>query len=143
MARPDIELRPGEIIIHDGAMNRVVNKMNIQGGSAYLTNQRFMRFKQSTGMQLLIGLFALLFKDKPDFEVELGNIQSITRGKQGLNKNVIMMTLNDGVEYKLVCNKFDQWMQGFADAYDSNGRFSFNDLGSEQWAIQSSTQTTV
>ena len=48
MARPELELRPDETVIHDGSMSRVVSKMHIQGGSAYLTNQRFMRFKQST-----------------------------------------------------------------------------------------------
>ena len=54
-----------------------------------------------------------------------------------------MMMLNDGTEYKLICSKFDQWMQSFADAYAANGRFSFNNLGAEQWAIQPASQTTT
>jgi len=143
MAKPDLELRPDETVIHDGPMSNVISKMHIQGGSAYLTEQRFMRFKQSTGMMLLIGVIAFLFKDKPDFEVELGDIKSIARGKQGINKNVIMMTLTDGTEYKLICAKFDKWMQAFAEAYVANGRFSFNSLGVDQWAIQPTSQTTA
>ena len=141
MAKPDLELRPNEAVIHDGPMSNVISKMNVQGGSAYLTEQRFMRFKQNTGMMLLIGVIAFLFKDKPDFEVELGDIKSIARGKQGINKNVIIMTLIDGTEYKLICSKFDKWMQAFADAYAANGRYSFNELGVDQWAIQPSSQT--
>ena len=81
MARPTLELRSGEVVIHDGSMSRVYSKLNVEMGSAYLTDQRFMRFKQSTGLQLLIGLFAFLMKDKPDFEVELGHIKSFARGK--------------------------------------------------------------
>ena len=136
MAKPELELRPDESIVHDGPMSRILGKMNIQGGSAYLSNQRFMRFKQSTGLQMLIGLFAFLFKEKPDFEVELGDIKTIARGKQGFNKNVIMMTLTDGTEYKLICTKFDQWIEAFENAYKANGRFSFNTLGADQWAVQ-------
>jgi len=141
MAKPNLELRPDETVIHDGPMSKVISKMSVQGGSAYLSEQRFMRFKQNTGMMLLIGAISFLFKDKPDFEVELGDIKSIARGKQGLNKNVIMMTLTDGTEYKLICSKFDKWMHAFAEAYAANGRFTFNELGSEQWAIQPSTHT--
>jgi hypothetical protein len=136
MARPKLELRSGEVVFHDGSMSRVYGKLSVEIGSAYLSNQRFMRFKQSSGLQVLIGLFAFLVKDKPDFEVELGDIKSLARGKQGINKNVIMMTLNDGTEYKLICTKFDDWMRAFEEAYQSNGRYTFNSLGIDQWAIQ-------
>ena len=136
MARPTLELRAGEVVIHDGSMSRVYSKLNVEMGSAYLTDQRFMRFKQSTGLQLLIGLFAFLMKDKPDFEVELGHIKSFARGKQGINKNVIIMTLDDGTEYKLICTKFDGWMQAFEEAYRANGRYSLTALGGDQWATQ-------
>jgi hypothetical protein len=136
MARPKLELRSGEVVFHDGSMSRVHGKLSVEIGSAYLSNQRFMRFKQSSGLQVLIGLFAFLVKDKPDFEVELGDIKSLARGKQGINKNVIMMTLNDGTEYKLICTKFDDWMRAFEEVYQSNGRYTFNSLGIDQWAIQ-------
>lgn len=136
MARPKLELRSGEVVFHDGSMSRVYGKLSVEIGSAYLSDQRFMRFKQSSGLQVLIGLFAFLVKDKPDFEVELGDIKSLARGKQGINKNVIMMTLNDGTEYKLICTKFDDWMRAFEEAYQSNGRYTFNSLGIDQWAIQ-------
>jgi hypothetical protein len=136
MARPKLELRSGEVVFHDGSMSRVYGKLSVEIGSAYLSNQRFMRFKQSSGLQVLIGLFAFLVKDKPDFEVELGDIKSLARGKQGINKNVIMMTLNDGTEYKLICNKFDDWMKAFEEVYQANGRYTFNSLGIDQWAIQ-------
>ncbi|GJM40166.1 MAG: hypothetical protein DHS20C20_04480 [Ardenticatenaceae bacterium] len=139
MARPEFEMRSEEFLVHDGPMSRALGKMNVQGGSAYLSNQRFMRFKQSIGLQLLIGLFAFLFKDKPDFEVELGDIKAIARGKQGFNKSVILMALHDGTEYKLICTKFDEWMRAFEEAYGANGRYTFHSLGTDQWAIQPQT----
>lgn len=140
MAKPEIIFNPGENLIHEGSMSRILSRMNIQGGSAYLTNERFLRFKQSTGLQILIGLLAFLFKDKPDFEVALGEIKGLARGKQGLNKNVILMTLNDGSEYKLICTKFDQWMERFGEAYLANGRFTLTALSEEQWAVQPATR---
>jgi len=143
MAKPELELRPNETVLHDGPMSRVLGKMGGNGGSAYLSNQRFMRFKQNNGLQILIGLLAFLLKEKPDFEVELGDIKSIARGKQGINKNVIIMTLTDGTEYKLICSKFDKWMQAFEEAYQANGRYSFNMLGTDQWAIQPSSSTNT
>ena len=136
MAKPELTLNPGENVIHDGSMTRVISNMNIQGGSAFLTNERFIRYKHSTSLQILIGLFAFLFKDKPDFEVSLSEIRTLSRGKQGFNKNVILMTTGDGAEYKLICNKFDQWMQGFADAYTANGRFTLSSLGEDNWVVQ-------
>lgn len=136
MARPTLELRSAESVFHDGSMSRVYGKLSVEIGSAYLTNQRFMRFEQSSGLQVLIGLFAFLVKDKPDFEVALSEIKSLARGKQGINKNVIMMTLHDGTEYKLICTKFDDWMRAFEEAYRANGRYSLNSLGADHWATQ-------
>jgi len=136
MAKPDIELRSHEHIIHKGSMSYVRNKMHIQGGSAYLTNQRFIRFQQNTKLQVLIGLFAFLLKEKPDFEIELSEIQSIQRGNQGINKNVIRLKTTDGTEYKLICKKFDSWMAAFQTAYEGFPSFKLFMVGQEQWAVQ-------
>ena len=136
MAKPEIELRPGEQLLKDGPMNRVRSKMHIQGGSAFLTNHRFMRFQQSSSMQFLIGLLAFLFKDKPDFEVTLDQIRTIERTKQGLNKNALILRTADGEEYKLICTKFDEWMQAFQSAYDHMPTYNLFEIEKEKWAVQ-------
>ncbi len=136
MAKPDLELRTGEQIIHNGLMSYVRSKIHIQGGSAYLTTQRFMRFQQNTKVQVLIGVFAFLLKEKPDFEIELSEIQSIRRGKQGINKNVILLKTTDGTEYKLICKKFDEWMAAFQTVYEGFPHHKMFMIAQEQWAVQ-------
>ncbi len=57
-------------------------------------------------------------------------------GKQGINKNVILLKTTDGTEYKLICKKFDEWIAAFQTAYEGFPHHKMFMIAQEQWAVQ-------
>ena len=137
MAKTDFELHDGETLIFEGKLNHIKGTLNITEGTGFLTDKRLVRYEANMTLKALIGLLALLFKQKFDFEIPLSDIQSIKRKQKGLNKkHAFYLTKTDGTEMQLVSFKLNDLIAGFQQAFDQNPGLTFSQLGQEEWVVR-------
>jgi hypothetical protein len=88
----------------------IKGKLNVQLGRYELTANRLTFFGKSRAYMmfgLLGALLALLAKGKRALDLELSQITAIARGKYGLNKKILDVTMADGTVHRLGLDKFD------------------------------------
>ena len=141
MAKTDFELQDGEVLLYQGTLNSIKGKLNVQEGTGYLTNKRLVRYQGNTMLKAMIGLLALFFKQKIDFDIPLNEISAIKRKQTGLNKkNAFYLTTAAGTEMQLICFKMNDLIEAFKKAYDRNPKLSFSELGQGEWQVQAAAQ---
>lgn len=136
VVKTDFKLLEGEELRFEGILKLVKSTFNIQSGTAFLTNKRFVRYKYNDNLRRLIGSLAYLFKEQLDFEILLSDIRAITRAKQGLNPNVLIITTVDGNQVKIICFRLKEWIAAFQEAFDQHPHCGMFDMGQDKWAIQ-------
>ncbi|SDZ04585.1 hypothetical protein SAMN05660462_01649 [Proteiniborus ethanoligenes] len=102
-----------EKIIMQGIANRVKSTFNVQNGYGILTNQRFIYSKHSLAKIALIGVLVNLTKGDYEFDIPLSEIKEITRGKQGISKNVLVITKKNDETFKFAVTKYIEWEIAF------------------------------
>ena len=109
-----MQLEPGEQIVKEGKGSTYIKgKLNNSQGNLVLTNRRLV-FDQMSPIVYMFGILGMLLlgpllPKKTVVNLPLGQIASFSRGKFGLNKNVMVLGTADGTQYRFGVSKFDQW----------------------------------
>ena|SRR5438046_753857 len=88
-------------------------------GRFELTPTRIKYYQRSSLFLMFGALGALLQRasgGKLALEVEFAKIASVAHGKYALNKKILDFTMIDGAQYRLVIEKFDQFVEAFTKA---------------------------
>jgi hypothetical protein len=116
-----VKLNDGEQVFkEDGSARYAKGKLNVSPGKLVLTNQR-LGFERNNPVAAAFGLLGLLLLSpilprKLVVDLPLGQIASFTRGKYGINQNVVVVSAHDGAEYRFIVSKFDAWAPVLAQA---------------------------
>ncbi|MFA5523139.1 MAG: hypothetical protein WDA24_02170 [Tissierellales bacterium] len=102
-----------EKIIMQGLANRIKGTFNVQNGHGILTNQRFIYSKHNLAKIAVMGVLVNLTEGDYEFHIPVSEIKEVTRGKQGLSKNVLVITQNNGEVYKFAVTKYMEWEIAF------------------------------
>jgi hypothetical protein len=111
-------LQPGEqIVFQDRDVRYIKGKLNAAPGTLSLTNQR-LAFEQQTLVASVIGFLGMALLDhlgpvlpsKVTASLSPAQVASFSRGKWGLNRNVIRLRAADGAGYTFVVSEFDTWV---------------------------------
>lgn len=112
-----MKLQPGEqILFQDRDVRYIKGKLSAAPGTLTLTNQR-LAFEQQTLIGSVIGFLGMALLDhlgpvlpnKVAVSLSPTQIVSFSRGKWGLNPDVIQLKAADGAEYTFVVSEFDTW----------------------------------
>lgn len=103
----------GNEIIKSEAVGYLKSKINLQQGMLFMTNKKITLEAHKTGVSGL-GLLGNLLKKKVEkvntiFDIEFNNIQSVTQGKHGLQKNVIEITDKQNTTYRIIVKNYQEW----------------------------------
>lgn len=102
----------------------IKGKLNVQLGRYELTDSRIIFYGKSKAFMMfgaLGALLAMLAKGKRALDIELDAVQSVERGKYGLNKKVLDITMADGTVHRLGIDKFDQLSAVLRDQLSRHG----------------------
>lgn len=128
-----IELLPDETILKKGFASHLESKMKLRSGTGYLTNQRFMYYRSRLPWLLDGELTTLLFPRVMAIEIPLHSIASISRGKYGLNKNVLIIKTKMGQEHSLIMEKFEKWFSALSDALLTHQGMELVESAGQTW----------
>lgn len=94
------------------------SKWRLQLGRFELTATRIIFYKRS-GFWMLFGALGLLLSrgtsGKRALDLEVSKITSAVRTKHGFNKNVLEVTMADGVKHRLSIDKYDAFVAPLGD----------------------------
>lgn len=97
-----------EIVLMQGFCNQVTRFGFSKNGSAILTNHRIVVNKNSTMKMVAIGILANLTRGSYDYEIPLGEIESIQDGKYGFSRTIVF-NMKNGDRYELYFTKREEW----------------------------------
>ena len=106
-----------KVKIHDFC-NYIKNSLVTQQGYGTLTNQRFIFSKHSLVKCIVMDELIDVTKANYDFDIPLCNIHSISKGRHGFNKNILVIKLNQGDVYKFSVNHYSIWETAFKDVME-------------------------
>lgn len=106
-----MKLRDGEQSVKSGSASYIKGKLNAAPGVLTLTDQRLV-FSQRNAVFAAFGLIGallgMLSKGKDVVDLPLGQIAGFSRGKYGINTNVVVIETRDGQTHRFGA-KFDDW----------------------------------
>lgn len=105
-----------ERILIQGLCNRVKNPLYVENGHGMLTNQRFIYSKHNLAKIAVMGLLVNLTKGDFEFDIPILEIKSVIQGRQGVSKNVIVITTIKGDTFKFAVTKYQEWDIAFRNA---------------------------
>jgi hypothetical protein len=108
-----------EIVIKEGLCNRVKSKLYVQNGHGLLTNKRFIYAKHSLAKIAVMGVLVNLTKGDYDFAIPISEIVSLSEGKQGVSKTIIINT-KSGKSYNFYFNDRQRWIIEFNNLIANN-----------------------
>ncbi|MHB1314791.1 MAG: hypothetical protein ACYCX2_04805 [Christensenellales bacterium] len=88
-------------------------------GTFTLTDRRLELEGKSSAVSFLFGLLGSIFAPrKIQASIRLDRINSIARGKHGLNKNVLEITANGAENYRFIVPgyEYEEWEKAIKDA---------------------------
>lgn len=108
-----------EKIVMEGLANRVKGTFNVQNGRGILTDHRFIYSRHKLSKIIAIGALVNLTQGDYEFEIPLSDIASVSRGKQGLSSNVLVIETKGGDSYKFAVTKYLEWEIAFNNVLSS------------------------
>ena len=102
-----------EKIVMEGLCNHIKGTFNVQNGRGILTNQRFIYSRHKLSKIIAIGALVNLTQGDYEFEIPISDIKGISRGKQGLSSNVLVIETKSGDSYKFAVAKYIEWEIAF------------------------------
>lgn len=103
----------GEKIIKEERIGYLKSKMMMMQGVLQLSEGRIKLEAHKTGVAGF-GIIGSIIKRKVEseifgFNVPLSDITSVTQGKHGVNKNVLVIQLIDKIEYRILVKDYTEW----------------------------------
>ncbi|MEZ4404495.1 MAG: hypothetical protein R3B06_31030 [Kofleriaceae bacterium] len=90
----------------------IAGKLNVRFGKVDLTASE-LQVRVVSPIYRMFGLIGMLLgrraKGKLALTVPLGRVRSVTRGKYGLNKKILDVTVDDGQCHRLMVDDFDRF----------------------------------
>lgn len=118
---PKFPLLEEELIAFESDAIWLKSTFGVKTGRLYLTNLRLIYAQNNNSFGHLFGIIGLLIAQflspkKPTIDVYLKNIKSVQRTKYGFNKNVLNLTDNKGMVYRLSFAKklVEPWLSEFS-----------------------------
>ncbi len=107
------ELLEKEGIEKEEKVGYLKSSMNLLQGTLYLTPNRILLNAHKTGVGGF-GILGSILKRKVEstnygFDLTFEEIKAINRGKHGIQKNVLEITSNDDITYRIMVKNFDEW----------------------------------
>lgn len=97
------ELDPGEGIIKEEGAMYLKSVLNAQRGRLYLTTKRVLFLKAVNSIQSLVGVSAVVCN------IPRGAVKGISQSNQGFNKNVLVISVSNGSQYRFLVNDYSSW----------------------------------
>jgi hypothetical protein len=126
-----------ESVLLQSRGGHIKGKLSVDLGRFDLTAQRIVFYKWSYWYRMfgLIGmLLAMRSRGTVALELELGQISGLARGKYGINKKVLDVTVG-GTTHRLTLDNYDAFAVAVRDAIAQRGR-QVVQTGEEAWSIQ-------
>jgi hypothetical protein len=117
-------LVPTEAVLFQTRGMLILGKLRVHPVRYELQSDRIVVWKQSRillGLGLIGLLFAAKMRGKRHLDLELSQIRKYARGKYGLNKRVLDVTLADGAMHRLIIDKFDPFVDGLSQQLAARG----------------------
>lgn len=115
----------------------IKGKMNVVFGRVELT-ARAVVFHQRSRLWMMFGLLGALLsmrsRGKRALELELTAISQLARGKYGLNKKILDVTMADGSTHRLMVDKYDDFTAQLRDQLARGARLE--PAGDERWTVR-------
>lgn len=109
-----------EKILVEGLCNRVKSALFVQNGHGVLTNKRFIYSKHSFSKLMVMGVLSNLTKGDYEFDISISDIKCVSRGKQGISNNVIVIETKSEDTYKFVVTKYMEWEIAFKNLLEAH-----------------------
>lgn len=106
-------LVPVETVLATSNGGMFASKWRLQFGRFELTSTRIVFYKRSNFWMMFGALGVLLSRrtaGKRALDLELAQITDAVRSKHGFNKNVLEVTMSDGVKHRLAVDKYDAFV---------------------------------
>ncbi len=132
----DTALTTTEPVLFETDGGHFKGKLRMYGGRFELTARQLIFYQRSYWFQMfgLIGaLLGMKSKGKRALEIELRQIRGLARGKFGLNKKILDVTLADGSEVRLSIAKYDELTARLREQISLHAQLV--DAGEERWQI--------
>lgn len=102
-------------IIKEEKIGYLKTKVMLMQGTLQLWDNRLKLEAHKTGISGF-GILGSILKRKVEskivgFDISLSEITSITQGKHGANKNVLVIEINKQEEYKVLVKDYYEWAQ--------------------------------
>jgi hypothetical protein len=117
-------LVPTEAVLFQTRGMLILGKLRVHPVRYELQSDRIVVWKQPRillGLGLIGLLFAAKMRGKRHLDLELSQIRKYARGKYGLNKRVLDVTLADGAMHRLIIDKFDPFVDGLSQQLAARG----------------------
>ena len=102
----------------------ILGKLRVHPVRYELQSDRIVVWKQPRillGLGVLGLLFAAKMRGKRHLDIDLSQIRRYARGKYGLNKRVLDVTLADGTTHRLIVDKFEPFVDGLSQQLTARG----------------------
>lgn len=109
-----------EKIIMEGLANRIKSALYVQNGYGMLTNQRFIYSKHSFAKIAIMSVFVNLTKGDYEFDIPISEIREVIRGRQGLSKNVLVITTKSDESFKFAVTRYMEWEIAFKNVLSNS-----------------------
>ncbi len=90
----------------------IAGKLNVRLGRVELTHHE-LRVLTPNRFFMMFGLIGMLLarraKGKLALTVELSHVRTVARGKYGMNKKILDLTLADGATHRIMVDDFDRF----------------------------------
>jgi hypothetical protein len=100
-------------ILKQESIGYLKSAINLQQGSLFMTSKKLTLEAHKTGVGGL-GILGAFLKSKVEkvntiFEIDYANIQAVTQGKHGLQKNVLEIKDRQNNLYRVIVKNYQEW----------------------------------
>jgi hypothetical protein len=134
---PSALVAPTDPLLYQCSGGRFRGKFRMYFGRFEVTPTRLVYFEHSAWWQPFGALGMLLARSargKRAAEFDHAQIRSFARGKFGLNKKILDLTMTDGTTHRFSIDKFDELIALLRDLIARGGR-RVDDLGGDRWQV--------
>ncbi|MBL8625139.1 MAG: hypothetical protein JNK64_27765 [Myxococcales bacterium] len=107
----------------------IAGKLNVRFGKVELTASELRVLTISRAYQMF-GLIGMLLgrraKGTLALTIDLGRVRTVARGKYGLNKKILDLTVEDGQTHRVMVEDFDRFGAALRDQLAARGTAAWN-----------------
>ncbi|MBK9031071.1 MAG: hypothetical protein IPL61_07005 [Myxococcales bacterium] len=113
---------PAPLALSNGGL--IAGKLNVRLGKVELTASE-LRVRTISRVYQMFGLIGMLLgrraKGTLALTIDLGRVRTVARGKHGLNKKILDVTVDDGQTHRVIVDDFDRFGAALRDQLARQG----------------------